>query len=58
MDWSDAVAVGDIDCTPHTWADDYDCCLATNGRWSCTREGDHVGRHFAGDGDEICAVWA
>lgn len=58
LDWSDAVKVGDVDPTTILRDMDYDCCPATDGRWSCTREGKHRGNHIAGDGFTVGAVFA
>lgn len=33
-------------------------CTARHGQdWTCTRIADHTGRHAAGDGEHIVAVW-
>lgn len=56
MDWSYAVQVNDPDPTP--WLEDENVCPAYNGTFFCTREEVHSGRHIAGDGIDVCAVWA
>lgn len=33
------------------------CAAANHGMFTCTRHRDHTGRHAAGDGDHIVAVW-
>ena len=33
------------------------CCRAQWGRWVCTRRPGHTGRHAAGTGTHIVAVW-
>jgi len=50
------ILVGDDDPTEHE-DEDGNHCLDHNGTYYCTREGSHPGKHIAGDGYEVCAVW-
>jgi hypothetical protein len=56
MNWTDAVRVGDPDCTPVD-LDDSNVCNGWNGRWYCTLAKHDAGTHIAGDGIEVVAVW-
>jgi len=38
-----------VDLGPH--------CDSTSAGWSCTRQRGHTGRHAAGNGERIVAVW-
>lgn len=53
------IQVGDPDPTPRANWDGRRCWRpAPGGGFSCTARAGHNGQHIAGDGTEICAVWA
>lgn len=60
IDWAD-VKVGDPDPTDAhlvgVAADDYFCDVPDRSGALCSRQDGHSGRHVAGDGDTVLAVW-